>query len=44
MEAAGIEPAQDFNRLVCFPGEDTLAFASVRDCRLNGSATVPPTV
>jgi hypothetical protein len=34
MEAAGIEPAQDFNRLVCFPGEDTLAWASVRECHM----------
>jgi hypothetical protein len=36
MEAAGIEPAQDFNRRLSVSGKDRLACASVRECSLNG--------
>jgi hypothetical protein len=34
-EAAGIEPAQDFNRHLCVTGKDTLACPSVREDSLN---------
>ena len=34
-EAAGIEPAQDFNRHLCVTGKDTLACPSVREGSLN---------
>jgi len=34
-EAAGIEPAEDFNRHLCVTGKDTLACPSVREDSLN---------
>jgi hypothetical protein len=34
VEAAGIEPAQGFNRRLCVTGENKLAWASVRKWRL----------